>query len=117
MLLSLAQFEREVTAERIRDKIAASKRKGLWMGGMTPLGYAAKDRTLVINETEAGTVRTLFRLYLEIGCVRKVKQEADHFGLKTRRRVFPSGKYPRAHLPPALEPGLYRCHPSQANDP
>ena len=77
VLLSFAQFEREVTAERIRDKIAASKRKGLWMGGMTPLGYEAKDRRLIINEAEAETVRTLFRLYLEIGCVRNVKEEAD----------------------------------------
>ena len=91
VLLSFAQFEREVTAERIRDKIAASKRKGLWMGGLTPLGYEAKDRTLVINEAEAETVRTLFRLYLEIGCVRKLKEEADRLGLKSRRRIFPSG--------------------------
>jgi DNA invertase Pin-like site-specific DNA recombinase len=92
MLLSFAQFEREVTAERIRDKIAASKRKGLWMGGMTPLGYEAKGRTLKIVGEEAETVRTLFRLYLEIGCVRQVKDEADSLQLKTRRRVFPSGK-------------------------
>ena len=92
MLLSFAQFEREVTAERIRDKIAASKRKGLWMGGMTPLGYEADGRTLKINEREAETVRTLFRLYLEIGCVRRVKEEADRLGFKTRRRVFESGK-------------------------
>jgi DNA invertase Pin-like site-specific DNA recombinase len=92
VLLSFAQFEREVTAERIRDKIAASKRKGLWMGGMTPLGYEAKDRTLKINRTEAELVRTLFRLYLDLGCVRKVKEEADRLGLRSRRRVFASGK-------------------------
>jgi DNA invertase Pin-like site-specific DNA recombinase len=92
MLLSFAQFEREVTAERIRDKIAASKRKGLWMGGMSPLGYEADGRTLKNNEREAEIVRALFRLYLEIGCVRKVKEEADRLGLKTRRRVFKSGK-------------------------
>ena len=63
MLLSFAQFEREVTGERIRDKIAASKRKGMWMGGVVPLGYDVIDRKLVINEAEAETVRTLFRLY------------------------------------------------------
>jgi DNA invertase Pin-like site-specific DNA recombinase len=92
MLLSFAQFEREVTAERIRDKIATSKRKGLWMGGMTPLGYEANERTLKISAAEAKTVRALFQLYLEIGCVRKLKEEADRSGLKTRRRVFDSGK-------------------------
>ena len=62
MLLSFAQFEREVTAERIRDKIAASKRKGLWMGGRVPLGYEKDERTLRINEAEAETVRTLYAL-------------------------------------------------------
>ncbi len=92
VLLSFAQFEREVTAERIRDKIAASKRKGLWMGGMTPLGYEAKDRTLKIDQAEAEMVRTLFRLYLDLGCVRTVKEEADRLGLRSRRRVFESGK-------------------------
>ncbi len=60
VLLSFAQFEREVTAERIRDKIAASKKKGMWMGGMVPLGYNAAGRTLEINEEEAETVRSLY---------------------------------------------------------
>ncbi len=92
VLLSFAQFEREVTAERIRDKIAASKRRGLWMGGMTPLGYEAKDRTLKIDQAEAEMVRTLFKLYLDLGCVRQVKEEADRLGLRSRRRVFASGK-------------------------
>jgi DNA invertase Pin-like site-specific DNA recombinase len=87
MLLSFAQFEREVTGERIRDKIAASKRKGLWMGGFVPLGYEADGRTLVINETEAETVRTIFRLYLELGIVRKVKEEADRLRLRTKLRA------------------------------
>ncbi|MEE9209788.1 MAG: recombinase family protein, partial [Kiloniellales bacterium] len=64
VLLSFAQFEREVTGERIRDKIAASKKKGMWMGGNVPLGYDPLDRSLVINEAEAKTVRTLFQLYL-----------------------------------------------------
>ena len=86
MLLSFAQFEREVTGERIRDKIAASKKKGMWMGGFVPLGYEAKDRTLVINEMEAKTVRAVFHLYLEHGNVRLVKGEADRLDLKTKVR-------------------------------
>src|SRR5215813_14050206 len=73
MLLSFAQFEREVTGERIRDKIAASKKKGLWMGGQPALGYDVKDRKLVVNEAEAETVRTIFRRYLELGSVRELK--------------------------------------------
>jgi len=86
MLLSFAQFEREVTGERIRDKIAASKRKGLWMGGLVPLGYAANGRTLEIVESEAKTVRTLFKLYLELGSVRRLKEEADRQGLRSKSR-------------------------------
>ena len=81
MLLSFAQFEREVTGERIRDKIAASKKKGMWMGGMTPLGYDAAGRTLVMNAEEAETVRTIFALYDRLGSVREVKAEADRLGL------------------------------------
>ena len=65
VLLSFAQFQREVTAERIRDKIAASKKKGLWMGGLVPLGYDAAGRALAVNHDEAASVRTLFDLYLE----------------------------------------------------
>ncbi len=86
VLLSFAQFEREVTAERIRDKIAASKKKGMWMGGRVPLGYDAKDRSLAVNEGEAETVRTLFRLYLEKGSVREVTEEANRIGLRTKLR-------------------------------
>lgn len=92
MLLSFAQFEREVTGERIRDKIAASKAKGMWMGGFVPLGYEASERTLVINEAEAKTVRSLFRLYLEHGTVRQVKEEADRPDLKTKHRPDSNGK-------------------------
>jgi DNA invertase Pin-like site-specific DNA recombinase len=92
MLLSFAQFEREVTGERIRDKIAASKRKGMWMGGFVPLGYDAKDRSLVINEPEAETVRAVFRLYLEHGNVRRVKDEADRLGLATKVRKTENGR-------------------------
>jgi DNA invertase Pin-like site-specific DNA recombinase len=66
VLLSFAQFEREVTSERIRDKIAASKRKGLWVGGMAPLGYDTKDRKITVNEAEAGRVRTIFQSYLNV---------------------------------------------------
>src|SRR5271167_1120467 len=70
VLLSFAQFEREVTGERIRDKIAASKRKGMWMGGVVPLGYDVRERRVVVNEVEAETVRYIFRRYLELGSVR-----------------------------------------------
>ncbi len=86
MLLSFAQFEREVTGERIRDKIAASKRKGLWMGGLVPLGYEPNGRTLTVVESEAKTVRTLFKLYLELGNVRKVMREAERIGLNSKSR-------------------------------
>ena len=65
VLLSFAQFEREVTGERIRDKIAASKRKGMWMGGYPPLGYCVRDRRLVINDPEAAQVIDIYKLYLE----------------------------------------------------
>jgi len=92
VLLSFAQFEREVTAERIRDKIAASKKKGMWMGGLVPLGYDAKDRTLVINEPEAETVRTIFCLYIELGNVRLVKDEADRRRLVSKMRQRANGR-------------------------
>ena len=86
MLLSFAQFEREVTGERIRDKIAASKRKGLWMGGHVPLGYEAKGRTLKINQKEADTIRILFKLYLKLGSVRLLMEEANRLGLRSKVR-------------------------------
>jgi site-specific DNA recombinase len=72
VLLSFAQFEREVTSERIRDKVAASKRKGLWVGGMVPLGYKLKDSKLLIVEEEAEQVRTIFKRYLELGSVNRL---------------------------------------------
>src|SRR6201985_1217519 len=75
VLLSFAQFEREVTAERIRDKVAASKRKGLWVGGMVPLGYELKDGKLYIVEEEAEQVRTIFNRYLELGSVNRLALE------------------------------------------
>jgi hypothetical protein len=76
VLLSFAQFEREVIGERIRDKIAASKKKGMWMGGVPPLGYRAQDRKLVIVEGEAEIVRFIFRRYAELGSVRWLKDES-----------------------------------------
>jgi len=96
VLLSFAQFEREVTAERIRDKISASKKKGLWMGGKVPLGYDPHPdplrRELVVNPSEAITVQTLFQLYLELGSLRAVQDRADVLGLASKRRISPSGK-------------------------
>ena len=84
MLLSFAQFEREVTAERIRDKIAASKKKGMWMGGPVPLGYDVNDRRLVANRIEADTVNQIFRLYVELGTVRRLQDELDRLGIVTK---------------------------------
>src|SRR2546427_675030 len=66
VLLSFAQFERELASERVRDKVAASRKKGKWTGGTVPLGYDAKEKKLVINKSEAQTVRTIFQLYLEL---------------------------------------------------
>src|SRR5882672_2947659 len=77
VLLSFAQFEREVTGERIRDKIAASKRKGMWMGGYPPLGYEVRERRLVVNPTEANTVRYIYERYLELGCVRQLSKDLE----------------------------------------
>lgn len=84
VLLSFAQFEREVAGERIRDKIAASKKKGIWMGGTVPLGYDVKDRALVINEKETILVRHIFERYLALGCVRQLKAEIDAAGITSK---------------------------------
>jgi site-specific DNA recombinase len=92
VLLSFAQFEREVTGERIRDKIAASKRKGLWMGGVVPLGYRVESRKLLVNETEAEQVRILFQRYLEIGSVPRLQEELRRSGFVTRQRRLSSGR-------------------------
>ncbi len=86
VLLSFAQFEREVTAERIQDKLAQSKAKGLWMGGYIPLGYTPNGRTLDIVPDEAQTVRRIFNLYDELGCLRLVEQAAVREGLRTKTR-------------------------------
>ena len=92
MLLSFAQFEREVTGERIRDKIAASKKKGMWMGGYPPLGYDVKDRKLVVNEAEAETVRYIFRRYQELCSVRLLKEHLDAAGIVSKHRTAPNGR-------------------------
>ncbi|QFT71764.1 recombinase family protein [Ruegeria sp. THAF33] len=96
VLLSFAQFEREVTAERIRDKIAASKKKGLWMGGIPPLGYDPHPdktrRELVVNVEEAETVRRIFRLYETHHCLNAVVREAEALGIRSKRHVFSTGR-------------------------
>ena len=113
MLLSFAQFEREVTAERIRDKIAASKRKGLWMGGQVPIGYDAHGRTLRVNDAEAATIRTLYDLYQAHGTIRDVADRAQALGLRTRRRVRTGGHttggglFDRGHIHHILTNPLY----------
>lgn len=89
VLLSFAQFEREVTAERIRDKIAASRKKGMWTGGLPPLGYDNVDKKLIINEAEAKTVRRLYDLYLATGCIRTIIDTATREGLTSKRRAYP----------------------------
>src|SRR5579862_6000295 len=91
VLLSFAQFEREVTGERIRDKIAASKQKGMWMGGWVPIGYDRKDRTLVVNHAEAETVREIFDRYLELGSVRLLMEDLNRRGLRSKVRVAKNG--------------------------
>ena len=113
VLLSFAQFEREVTGERIRDKIAASKKKGMWMGGVVPLGYDAKDRTLAINEPDAALVREIFRRYLELGSVLKLEGELEHRGIRTKRFVTVTGRvigdriFSRGHLYKLLSNPVY----------
>ena len=113
VLLSFAQFEREVTAERIRDKIAASKKKGMWMGGPPPLGYDARDKKLVVNPNEAETVRTLFQLYLELGTVKDLLEASNRLGLVTKRRKRSDGRetggqsFSRGHLYQLLNNPIY----------
>ncbi|MCL6286137.1 recombinase family protein [Ruegeria sp. 2012CJ41-6] len=113
VLLSFAQFEREVTAERIRDKIAASKRKGLWMGGNVPLGYQADGRTLKVDEEESEIIRTLYDLYLEHQSILDVKEQAEALGLRSRRRERPGGRvtggtfFDRGHIHHLLSNPIY----------
>src|ERR1700692_3915759 len=91
VLFSCAQFEREVTGERIRDKIAASKRKGMWMGGLVPLGYEVRDRQLAVVESEALTVRHIFQRYCKLGSVRLLKEDLDRDGLRSKLRIASNG--------------------------
>jgi DNA invertase Pin-like site-specific DNA recombinase len=97
VLLSFAQFEREVTGERIRDKIAASKRKGMWMGGQVPLGYDLQDRQLLVNPEEADRVRLIFRLYLELKCVHRLTVELATRGLRSKVRLHQTGRTSGGH--------------------
>lgn len=92
VLLSFAQFEREVTSERIRDKIGASKRKGLWVGGVVPLGYQAKDRKITVVEQEAKTVCHIFRRYLELGSLNLLLTDLRKTGVKTKIRPLSNGR-------------------------
>ena len=114
VLLSFAQFEREVTGERIRDKIAASKKKGMWMGGQPALGYDVKERKLVVNEAEAETVRNIFRRYLELGTVRALRDDLAAAGVVSKRRMAADGspyggqRFSRGALYLMLKNRIYR---------
>jgi DNA invertase Pin-like site-specific DNA recombinase len=113
VLLSFAQFEREITGERIRDKIAASKKKGMWMGGTPPIGYRVENRTLVVEPEDAKTVRAIFRLYLEVGNVRALANALDERGTRTKERTHPEGtttgglRFQRGHLYGLLSNPIY----------
>jgi site-specific DNA recombinase len=92
VLLSFAQFEREVTGERIRDKIGASKRKGLWVGGMVPLGYVSRDKKLFIQEQEAEQVRTIFRRHLDLAGIGPLLADLRERGIVTKVRPLADGR-------------------------
>ncbi|HEY0012117.1 MAG TPA: recombinase family protein [Allosphingosinicella sp.] len=92
VLLSFAQFEREVTGERIRDKIAASKAKGMWMGGVVPLGYDVRERRLVANDTEAAVVRTIYERYVELGSMGDLADELARRGVVSKSRQYRDGR-------------------------
>src|SRR5256884_4131279 len=110
VLLSFAQFERELIGERVRDKIAASKRKGIWVGGPVPLGYAAVDKKILVVAAEAESVRTIFARYLELGSVRALAQDLDRRGIRSKPRR-PS------HSPTIRGGGLCRAaRPGHAQD-
>src|SRR5687768_178819 len=113
MLLSFAQFEREVTAERIRDKIAASKAKGMWMGGVPPLGYRPDGRTLAIVEDHAALIRELFDRYLKVGNVPLLltQLQKDNIRVPVRHastgRTFGGGRFARGQLYHILSSPIY----------
>jgi len=114
MLLSFAQFEREVTGERIRDKIAASKKRGMWMGGPAPLGYDVKDKKLIVNEPEAERVRYIYRRYAELGSVLALKTELERDSIRSKPRLDRFGRgfgdkpFARGALYLMLQNRLYR---------
>ena len=125
VLLSFAQFEREVTGERIRDKIAASKKKGMWMGGVVPLGYRVEGRALHIVEDHAEIVRSLFRRYLEAGSVVRLKQQLDREGFRIPVRIDGTGRstgggpISRGHIYKILSNPIYVgriAHKGQAHE-
>ncbi len=104
ILLSLAQFERKVIGERIRDKVAASRRKGIWMGGPVPLGYDVKDRKLLVNPAEAEAVRTIFRLFARSSSTAQVIDELHARGIRTKK-----GKpFDKGYLYKLLHKKVYR---------
>ena len=113
VLLSFAQFEREITGERIRDKIAASKRKGMWMGGSPPMGYDVRDRQLVVNDADAETIRQVFAAYLEVGSVPALLTRLEVNGIRTARRYSAKGNhhgerpFTRGHLYKLLASPIY----------
>lgn len=113
MLLSFAQFEREVTAERIRDKIAASKAKGMWMGGTPPLGYEPNGRSLATVDDHAAIVRDIYRRYLDLGNVRLVADALSRGGVRTPLRVSKAGRtyggcrFTRGHISAILRNPIY----------
>ncbi len=109
VLLSFAQFEREVTAERIRDKIAASRKKGLWMGGSVPIGYDIKDKRLIPNRQESASVRQIFELYLEIGAIRSLISELERRGIrpKPNKQKCGNGRFSRGQLHYVLRNPVY----------
>jgi site-specific DNA recombinase len=113
VLLSFAQFEREVTAERIRDKIAASKKKGMWMGGQVPLGYRAKDRSLIIDPAEASLVKHIYRVYVKTRCLSEVEARLEREGHRTAKRTLKDGRvvggrrFSRGHIHRILTSPLY----------
>ena len=116
ILLSFAQFEREVTGERIRDKIAASKRKGMWMGGTVPLGYNVEERKLVVNPEDMKSVVRLFNLYFELGCVSKLKVRLDQKGITSKARTS-AAENQRCREPVGRNFVLPRCAISDSEEP
>jgi DNA invertase Pin-like site-specific DNA recombinase len=93
ILLSFAQFERELAGERIRDKFAASRRKGIFMGGSPPLGYDVRDRKLVVNPAEAELVRLIFRRFLDLGSTLLPIRELNAEGHRTKSWTTPAGTF------------------------